>query len=180
MHCLNCSIFYPAIMKQSWLSTENKIRLLEWKGRNDLTMYVSRRSPKLLRDEIIDYMPKQPSSGSDPWSGIFERVKHYEDDGHAPKLVRAIAHGEQVCRPYEKSDPFGIKGDMWLKLGNMGESLHERSMLMQKLIWSKQSIRWRVLEHVGFDRLDSTKLGLILKIVQEHSFRLKFNIMVQC
>ena len=122
MHAVNCSIFFSAFLKQDWLSQHNKIRLLEWKGRNDLAMYASRRSPEPLLDEIINYRPKIPSKeGENPWDSIIERVKMHEDDGHAAKLVRALAHGQVACRPYEGRKGFKIKGSMWLQLGHMGE-----------------------------------------------------------
>ena len=121
IHSLNSSIFFSSFIKQSWISTANKAKLLEYKGRLDLCVYASRGAPQPLLDEITQYVPTQPSSASD-WNAIFERVKVYEDDGHACKLVRALAHGERICGPWEKSDKFRIKGDMWLKLGNMGMS----------------------------------------------------------
>ena len=121
MHCVNCSIFFSAFLQQPWISTVNKVRLLEWKGRNDLCMYASRRSPKPLLDEILNYKPKKPvPSGGDGWNEIFARVKKYQDDGHGSKLVRALAHGEKICRPYEDSKYFRIEKGMWLQLGNMG------------------------------------------------------------
>ncbi len=84
-------------------------------------MYASRRSPEPLLDEIINYKPKEPSSeGGDPWGGIFRRVGEHQDDGHASKLVRALAHGEEACRPYEDNEAFRIKNKMWLQLGHMG------------------------------------------------------------
>ena len=61
MHCVNSSIFFSAFLAAPWLSTANKARLLEWKGRNDLAMYASRHCPDLLLDEITDYKPKQPT-----------------------------------------------------------------------------------------------------------------------
>jgi hypothetical protein len=78
-------------------------------------MYASPRPPKLLLDEITNYKSKKDSS----WEDIFKRVKTYHDDGHACKLVRTLANGEQVCKKYEDKDGFVIKGDMWRKLGNM-------------------------------------------------------------
>ena len=120
MHCLNSSVFFHSFINQDWISKKSKIRLLEWKGRLDLAMYASRRSPELLLDEIKNYHPKQPSSGSaDPWGPIFERVGRIEDDGHASKFVRALAHGQILCAPYEHKAEFKIKDDMWLQLGNM-------------------------------------------------------------
>lgn len=124
MHCVNASIFFSAFLAQPWLSTANKVRLLEWKGRLDLAMYASRRSPEPLLKEIVNYKPKQPADGkneAEAWNKIFERVDNKPDDGHAAKLIRALAHGEQVCKPYASKDAaaFPIKGDMWLQLGNM-------------------------------------------------------------
>lgn len=120
MHSTNCSIFFPAFLKQGWLKTEDKVRLLEWKVRNDITMYASRGSPELLLDEITNYEPKIPSKAlNDPWQDIFARVCRFEDDGHGAKLVRTLAHGQQVCKPYEHRSDFRLKGDMWLQLGHM-------------------------------------------------------------
>jgi Questin oxidase-like len=116
MHCINCSIFFSSFLKQDWLSTSNKIRLLEWKGRLDLAMYASRKSPKLLLNEITDYAPKQPSDG---WEQIFKRVDRHRDDGHAAKLVRVVAHGQQASGPFEAKGSWPIQGDSWLKLAHM-------------------------------------------------------------
>ncbi|EON62989.1 hypothetical protein W97_02215 [Coniosporium apollinis CBS 100218] len=120
MHCTNSSIFFSAFLSAPWLSTASKRRLLEWKGRNDLAMYASRRAPDLLLDEITNYKPKEPTADkTDPWGPIFERVGRHEDDGHAAKLVRALAHGQVISAPYEEKDGFRIKGGMWLQLGHM-------------------------------------------------------------
>lgn len=118
MHCVNSSIFFSTLIKEPWLSTENKCRIVEWKGRVDLALYVSRACPKLLLDEIKNYKPKKPEDG---WAGIARRVDTLPDDGHASKLVRAIAHGEQACKPYETEadDVFPLKGSMWELLGHM-------------------------------------------------------------
>ena len=118
MHAVNCSIFSSAFLKQPWMSNANKARLLEWKGRMDLTLYASRGAPEPLMDEITYYKPKIAG----PWDGVFERVRNHEDDGHAAKLIRALAHGEQICESYQNGQGFRIKGKMWLQLGHMGES----------------------------------------------------------
>jgi len=115
MHSVNCSIFYEAFLKQSWITPANKARLVEWKSRNDLVMYASRHSPPLLLDEVRNYRPEHPSG----WDNIFERVKNHPDDGHAAKLIRALAHGEKVGKPFERGDAFRIKGALWLQLGHM-------------------------------------------------------------
>lgn len=81
-------------------------------------MYASRRSPEPLVDDIINYKPKKPSN---EWDDIFLRARKHEDDGHCSKLVRALAHGEKLCEPYNLGGPLlRVKGDMWLQLGHMG------------------------------------------------------------
>ncbi|KAF2436806.1 hypothetical protein EJ08DRAFT_644413 [Tothia fuscella] len=115
MHCVNSSIFFPAFLKQDWLSQENKVRLLEWKVRTDLAMYASRRSPKILKEEISGFKGKK----EDSWENIFERVRELPDDGHASKLVRAVAHGKQYCQKFEGEKGFVFNGESWDKLGNM-------------------------------------------------------------
>ncbi|KAL9084314.1 MAG: hypothetical protein Q9165_008142 [Trypethelium subeluteriae] len=116
IHCLNCTIFVPAFMKQKWLAKEDKARLLEWFVWLSLAMYASRKSPEPLMDEIRNYIPKQPANN---WDSIFERARVHEDEGHAAKLIRALAHGQVISAPYEQNDTFKIKGDMWLQLGHM-------------------------------------------------------------
>ena len=129
IHCVNCSIFYDAFLKEApWISDENKARLLEWKGRLDLCMYASRRSPEPRTDVIDNYQAKYPgtakdtSVGTSTWDHIFTRVVRYDDDGHAAKFIRALAHGEDICAAYDVDDlMFRVKGDMWLQLGHMGK-----------------------------------------------------------
>jgi Questin oxidase-like len=138
MHCVNSSIFWPTFNAQSWLSTANKVRLLEWKGYLDLAMYASRRSPPLYLNEITDYAPAKPASSS--WDGIFTRLFEYEDDGHAVKLGRAIRNGELVSKAWEgkENDWIRVKGDMWEKIGNMAIDSVEDT-----------GVRWA--RSVGFD-----------------------------
>ena len=117
MHSLNCSIFFPVFMKQTWLSKEDRARLLSWKVWADLVQYASKRSPDLLLDEVRDYKPKIPGNS---WEPLFKRGREILEDGHCPKLIRALAHGQSVSAPYEDKDSFRIKGDMWLQLAHMG------------------------------------------------------------
>lgn len=133
MHCVNCSIFHSAFLVQDWLSDTSKRRLLEWKGRNDLVMYASRRAPDMLVDEIKQYKPRKP--GSD----VFARVLEIEDDGHASKLVRALANGKQVCEKYNSDEEVGeVKGEMWDQLLHMAIDSVE-----------KTELRW--VRSAGFD-----------------------------
>ena len=117
MHCVNSSIFFSNFLSapNAFLPPAVKRRLLEWKVWNDIVMYVSRGSPPLLLDEITTYTPARDSD----WAGIIQRVIAHEDDGHAAKLVRALVHGEQACKPHEDRQGFMIKGAMWRQLGHM-------------------------------------------------------------
>lgn len=48
-----------------------------------------------------------------------DRVCVFNDDGHSAKLVRALAHGQKICGPYEDKDEFRVKHDDWLQMGHM-------------------------------------------------------------
>ena len=121
IHAITSSIYLSTFMKQSWISDYNKRRLLEWKTRLDLCYYVAQRSPKLDLDEILNYKPAQEAvSGNDYWDSIIHRAVNLNDDGHANKLIRCLAHAEKICKPYEHKPDFMVKGKMWPQLGYMG------------------------------------------------------------
>ncbi|KAI6838676.1 hypothetical protein KC340_g3891 [Hortaea werneckii] len=114
MHCVNCSIFYSAFLKADWISEANKCRLLEWKVWNDLAMYASRKCPDIRLDLVRNHQPTQPSA----WDSIEDRACALEDDGHTSKLIRALAHGQNVCRKYEAREEFRVKHDDWLQMAH--------------------------------------------------------------
>lgn len=115
---MNCSIFFSAILDRPWISTRAKFRLLEWKGRMALLIYASRHCPPLNLNEITNY------SITKNWDEIINAGNtHKWDDGHVVKLIRAIAHGEEITEPLEKQGKgkdLKIHGDAWLKAANMG------------------------------------------------------------
>ena len=116
IHSVNSAIFFSTILKLPFLNQQTKARLLEWKGRFDLLLYVSGGSPDLRLDDITSH----PATLD--WPTIFSRaVTHPTDDGHMAKLVRAVAHGENVCRALEGSQKMVITGEMWRRIGNMGK-----------------------------------------------------------
>ena len=117
MHAMNCSIFYTAIMRQDWISADNKKRLLEWKVRMDLALYASRGCPKLDLGRVKDYIGIKGED--ETWEDLFHRANKYEDDGHLSKLIRALGNGGVVCKEYEGEDGFLIIGDMWRKGAQM-------------------------------------------------------------
>lgn len=117
MHCVTSSIFFSNFLASvnNFLTPTTKRRLLEWKVWNDIVMYASRHSPALLLSEITEYKPKADSD----WDKITLRVNKLDDDGHASKLIRALASGQEACRPYEDKPGFVIKGGAWRKIGHM-------------------------------------------------------------
>ena len=69
----------------------------------------------MLIDEITNYSPKQAGE----WDTIFKRVDRHEDDGHAAKFIRALAHGQQACAPFEEKESWPVRGKLWLQLAHM-------------------------------------------------------------
>jgi hypothetical protein len=81
-------------------------------------MYASRRSPKLLHEEVESYAPR--SDGA--WGDLFGRVVGLDgDDGHIAKAVRAFASGEVACAGEKGKGK--MNAGMWRKAGHMGEFL---------------------------------------------------------
>ncbi|RAL01929.1 questin oxidase family protein [Aspergillus ibericus CBS 121593] len=117
LHGVTSSIFLSKIITLPFLDARAKARLLEWTGRLDLMLYVAYGTAELRLDEITNY----PATKS--WETIFAYSRaQASDDGHLPKLVRALKNGEQACRPFEdRAEELGLKitGDMWLKIANM-------------------------------------------------------------
>ena len=135
-HCANSSIFFSAFLKQDFISDANKIRLLEWKVRMDLAMYASRRCPDIRLDEVRKYKPKQPSG----WDSVMDRVCLFQEDGHASKLIRALAHGQQICKPYEDKDEFRVKHNDWLQMGHMAiDSVEETERFPNVSHWVRSA-----------------------------------------
>lgn len=94
--------------------------MLEWKGRLDLALYASLRSPEPFIDDIANYPGDEMQLQS--WDEIIDRARNYDqDDGHAAKFVRALAHGEIICKPYESAERFRFKGSMWRRLAQAGK-----------------------------------------------------------
>lgn len=114
IHSVNASVFFTSFLRQDWLSTANKVRLLEWKIRMDLDSCASKGSTVNL-DFIEEYKPKKPSG----WDGIEDRTCALDEDGHASKLIRALAHGERSSQPYEDNPNFRLKQKHWLQLAHM-------------------------------------------------------------
>ncbi|CZS97033.1 related to HypA-like protein [Rhynchosporium agropyri] len=121
MHFTNTSIFFPTFNALPFLSSANKVRLLQWKAYLDLALYTSRAAAPLDLAEISLYTPSKLEAGDAEWPGILRRLTEVADDGHAVKFGRAVANAERLCKPYEDAgDEVGVlKAFMWEKIGNM-------------------------------------------------------------
>jgi hypothetical protein len=120
MHSVTSSIFFQILVSQDWIKLEDRVRLVEWKGRLDLAWYAVSGSPALDGKAISEYC--NPDSDKLDWSGLFSAVVKEHDDGHAAKFIRALKNGQQVCKEYEQGewkDYFPVKEDMWIKLARM-------------------------------------------------------------
>ncbi|KAL6354784.1 hypothetical protein LRP88_12131 [Fusarium phalaenopsidis] len=118
MHHVNSSLIYLTFSSQSWLSTANKVRLLEWKIRLDLVQYVAWGCPGISLESIESYVPKQPSDESVREIGM--RLYDFGDDGHAIKQVRATAVCHELIAAYKDKSWVVLKDDpIWKKIQHM-------------------------------------------------------------
>lgn len=118
MHCVTSSLLISVLVQQDWISTENKVRLLEWKGRLDLVWYITCGLPDLTEESITGY-----EVGADrDWETVFKLVNEQHDDGHVAKFVRALKNGQDLAKEVEDEKAaaeFPVRGDMWLKIARM-------------------------------------------------------------
>ncbi|KAF2175822.1 hypothetical protein K469DRAFT_609363 [Zopfia rhizophila CBS 207.26] len=131
IHNVNCSIFFSAFLQKDWLRVEDKVRLLEWKGRFDIVSYAARGSPRLRIEDVINYRPKKPTMG---WDQLFKRVNAFLDDSHVCKLIRALANGAQVCKPYELHPKFPMKNSMFLQTAHMAMDSTEDALYLMRWV----------------------------------------------
>jgi hypothetical protein len=119
IHGLTTCHYLLVLLDQPWISEKTKARLVEYAGRIELVDFTICGSPKLSLTEIQDYVPRKPVPGEDEWPSLIRRALEIQDDGHTVKVIRALIHGQQVCKEYESKDNFVVKGDMWQRIGHM-------------------------------------------------------------
>lgn len=118
MHSITAGSLWPVFNSVTWITTEIKCRLLEWKGRADLMLYCQSGAPSTKPDELASYQPRSPSG----WPEIFRRACDYKDDGHLVKFIRGIATAEQVTRPFAAKSHYMLKTtDQFLRIAHMGK-----------------------------------------------------------
>lgn len=119
MHNVTSSIFLTVLIQDPWISLENKVRLVEWKGRTDLLWYAASGCSEVHIEEINNY-EAGPSAGMG-WSELHHAINVMHDDGHVAKFVRALKSAEDISRPFEQQEmtAFPMKGEAWLELARM-------------------------------------------------------------
>lgn len=68
-----------------------------------------------------------------------DRVCEFTDDGHSAKLIRALAHGQRICAPYEGKEGFRVKHDDWLRMGHMAIDSVENSERLGTRTWVRSA-----------------------------------------
>ncbi|MCJ1441062.1 MAG: hypothetical protein MMC23_001548 [Stictis urceolatum] len=116
IHFVNVMPMLVAWLEQEWVRPESKRRLLEWLGRLTLGTYVAKGSAELRYEEISGYKPVREDN---TWEDVFERAVNFEEDGHASKLIRALAFGEQRCGKWEGESWMPMKKADWGTVANM-------------------------------------------------------------
>jgi hypothetical protein len=81
------------LIRQPWIKTEDKSRLMEWKVRPDLAWYEANGAAELLLEDISRYRPTG-SKGMD-WRALYKALNEVHGDGHIAKFVRALKNGEE-------------------------------------------------------------------------------------
>jgi hypothetical protein len=136
MHGVTASVLLDVFLRQSWISLEDKIRLVERKGRVDLLWYAASGAVDLNHSAIANYTAHL-SAGLD-WDALYKAVVKEHDDGHLVKLVRALKHGQTISQPFESSDEgeaFPVKGNEWLKIAQLGYDSTASKPIEQKWVW---------------------------------------------
>jgi len=75
----------------------------------------------LYPDEIANYAPLRKDL---TWPLLIQKTNQLtHDDGHIAKLIRALAHGQEISAAYEARPElaarFPLKGQGWLQIANM-------------------------------------------------------------
>ncbi|KAF7183618.1 hypothetical protein CNMCM7691_003897 [Aspergillus felis] len=136
IHGVNATIFLSKLLSLPFISTATKLRLLTWRGRNDLIMYACCRCPALDPARLTAYPVRQD------WETLFAKgMACPQEDGHISKMLRALAHAERVCAAMEreKGRRFLMTGDAWLKLANIcvDSVPDEGSMFVRSAGWDE-------------------------------------------
>ncbi|KAI0970333.1 hypothetical protein F4678DRAFT_136819 [Xylaria arbuscula] len=116
IHGSNACLWHSVLLAEPSITRAQKARLIETTGRMLFFIWAGVGAPKPQLEHLMTgYKPKHIDAG---WEKVFEWSLRHEDDGHMIKLVRALAHGEKVCKPYDHLPEFRFKQHMFLHAAN--------------------------------------------------------------
>ena len=137
MHNVTASLALTVLIRQPWITIQDKARLVEHKARLDLVWYAASAAPEIVHENLSGY-EATASKGWD-WKRLYEAVNEHHDDGHVAKFVRSCKNGEEVCGAFEGTDAgavFPVRGGEWLKLAQMCyDSTHMFVDGQKKWVW---------------------------------------------
>ncbi|KAK6405978.1 hypothetical protein LTR95_018710, partial [Oleoguttula sp. CCFEE 5521] len=104
-------MFLSALAALPRIENDAKAHLLESFGRYVILLYAAEGSPHLDMTPVNQQSPLGPRG----WVDTVARITTYCDDGHALKMIRALAHAEKGCEAYEGQPGFVIARPRHLK-----------------------------------------------------------------
>jgi len=110
IHGSNGTLWHSVFIKEPSITRVQQARLIETTGRMLLMLWAGMGCPVPDIEHLKGHKIKQPSG----WDEIFARACLHEDDGHMIKLIRALANGEKVSKPYDHLPEFRMKQDSFL------------------------------------------------------------------
>ncbi|KAK6354609.1 hypothetical protein TWF696_003751 [Orbilia brochopaga] len=119
MHTVNSSVFLDVWVRQPWVTNAQKALLINYFGWMVINMYVSRGCADLNIEQVDTYKPKGGEAACENWEVIAARVVGLKDDGHVPKMVRALMNAAEVTEAYETLPGFGVGRERFLKIAAM-------------------------------------------------------------
>lgn len=114
IHSLTSSPIFLTVNKFDWLTQAQKCRLLEWKMRYDILIYVAQGCPPLDASSLPSYLPKNTDDVKSPWD-LVSKFHVAPDDGHTIKVIRSLLLAEQSSKKWEGKEWLRIKDSTaWL------------------------------------------------------------------
>ncbi len=140
MHGVTSSLSVTVMVRQPWISTADKARLVERKTRLDLACYIASGTPELREQNVLGYEPTLSKDIMD-WDALYAAVRGEHDDGHAAKFVRAVKNGEDVTAQFSQESGVAtllpVRGGSWFRLAQLcyDTTATGRVNVAEKWVW---------------------------------------------
>ena len=118
IHVSNASYWLQAYLQRPAISPDQKARMIQDTGRLLTFIAAGVGTPELQPAVLESHVPKTNDGKGMDWEGVFAKACRHADDGHMIKFIRALAHGEKACKPYEGQPGFPMRQDLFLKAAN--------------------------------------------------------------